>query len=236
MTENAARGLPAPSRHRHADPALRRRRLRHAAVHPRRRPRGHARADELHQPRARCVRDGRRLHHRAADESSQRAVRRLPADRLRRNGAARRAPRAHALPADVRAAAPRPGPVLDRPRVHGRDGGRLLRRLDAAEHPAAAMAVRAAADRGGRDRQVPALHHRHLRAADRRAAVDPFAHALRQPPARIGRRSAHRRAGSVSMSIASSSSPSRSDRGSRGSAAHSAPKCSGSTRRSRSSS
>ena len=45
---------------------------------------GDAGADELHQPRARRVRDGRRLRHGAADEPRRRAVPRLPAARLRR--------------------------------------------------------------------------------------------------------------------------------------------------------
>ena len=39
------------------------------------------------------------------------------------------------------------------------------------------------------------LHRRRLRAADDRAAVGAVAHALRQPPARVGRRSARRRGG-----------------------------------------
>ena len=38
-------------------------------------------------------------------------------------------------------AAPRPGAVLDRPRLHGRDRRRLRGRLDAAEHRAAAVAA-----------------------------------------------------------------------------------------------
>ena len=75
---------------------------------------------------------------------ARRAVPRLPADRLRRHRAARRAARAHALPADVRAAAPRPGAVLDRPGLHGGDRGRLRRRLDAAEHPPARRGCRGA--------------------------------------------------------------------------------------------
>ena len=66
-----------------ADPPVRRHRLRHAAVRARRRPGGDARADELHQPRARRVRDGRRLRHGAADEPRRLAVPRLPAARLR---------------------------------------------------------------------------------------------------------------------------------------------------------
>ena len=178
---------------RHADPPVRRHRLRHAALHPCRRPRGHAGVDEFHQPRARRVRDGRRLHHGAAHEPRRRAVPGLPADRLRRHRAARRAARADALPADVRAAAPRPGAVLDRPGVHGGHRRRLLRRLDAAEHPAARLAAGTTADRGGRRRQVPALHRRRLRVAHGRAAVGAVADALRQPPARLGRRSARRR-------------------------------------------
>ena len=75
---------------------------------------------------------------------ARRAVPGLPADRLRRHRAARRAARAHALPADVRAAAPRPGAVLDRPRLHGGHRGRLRRRLDAAEHPPARRGCRGA--------------------------------------------------------------------------------------------
>ena len=92
------------------------------------------------------------------------------------------------------------------------------------------------ADRGGRHRQVPALHHRRLRPADGRAAVGAVAHALRQPPAR--RRSTTRAspAASASTSTASSCSPSPSARASPASAARSAPRCSGSTRPSRSSS
>ena len=57
-----------------ADPAVRRHRLRHAAVRAGRRPGRDAGADELHQPRARRLRDGRRLRHGAADEPRRRAV------------------------------------------------------------------------------------------------------------------------------------------------------------------
>ena len=83
-------------------------------------------------------------------------------------GAARRGARADALPAHVRPAAPRPGAVLDRPGLHGGDRGRLLRRLDAAEHPAAGLAAGPLRHRVGRHRPLPPLHHRRLRGAGAR--------------------------------------------------------------------
>ncbi len=86
------------------------------------------------------------------------------AARLRRGRRCRGAARAHAVPADVRQAAPRPGAVLDRPGLHGGGGHRLLRRLVAAEHPPARVAARAHRDRRRRAAAghgpLPALHHR----------------------------------------------------------------------------
>ena len=104
------------------------------------------------------------------------AVPGLPAAGLRRHRGCRRAARAHAVPADVRQAAPRPGAVLDRPGLHGGGGGRLLRRLVAADHAAARLAARALRDRqrrlAARHGRVPAVHHRRLRGAGAGAAGD----------------------------------------------------------------
>ena len=65
-------------------------------------------------------------------------------------------------------AAPGPGAVLDRPGVHGGGGGRLLRRLDAADHPAARVAAgphrRSSWRRHG---PLPPVHHRRVRARSR---------------------------------------------------------------------
>ena len=58
-----------------------------------------------------------------------------------------------------------------------------------------------------RHRPLPAVHHRDLRPADGRAATGPGAHALRQPAARRGRRSArgararHQRAAGVRLHL-----------------------------------
>ena len=71
----------------HADDPLRRHRLRDAAVPDRQRARGHARADELHQPRARRVRDGGRLSRGGAVEPDGRAV---PRRRCRSRSCSRR--------------------------------------------------------------------------------------------------------------------------------------------------
>ena len=68
------------------------------------------------------------------------------------------------------------------------------------------------------------------------AAVDLVAHAFRQPPARCRSTIRVSPAASASTSTASSSPPSPSAPGSPASAARSAPRCSASTRRSRSSS
>ena len=144
--------------------------------------------------------------------------------------------RADALPAHVRAAASRPGAVLDRPGLHGGDGGRLLRRLDAAEHPGAGVAAGPLRHRVDRHRPLSPLHHRRLRGAGAGAAMGAGANALRQPPARRRRRPARGAAASAWTSTASSSRPSSSAAAWPDSAARSAPRCSDSTRRSRSSS
>ena len=68
-----------------ADPPLRRHRLRHAAVRAGRRAGRDAGLDELHQPRARRVRDGGRLRHGAADETRRRALPGHPAAGLPRS-------------------------------------------------------------------------------------------------------------------------------------------------------
>ena len=81
---------PAPAAVRgswHADNPFRRHRLRHAAVRARLRTCGDARADELRQPRARRLRDGRRLRHRRADAALRRALSR---DASRRRSSFRR--------------------------------------------------------------------------------------------------------------------------------------------------
>ena len=87
-----------------------------------------------------------------------------------------------------------------------------------------------------RHRPLSAADHRHLRPADHRAAVHPRQHALRQPPARRGRRQPRGGRARASTSTGFSRSPSPSAPASPVSAARSAPKSSGSTRPSRSSS
>ena len=75
------------------------------------------------------------------------AVSRLPAGGLRADRGGRCAARAHAVPADVRQAAPRPGAVLDRPHVHGGGRGGLPGRLVAADGATAGVAAHALRDR-----------------------------------------------------------------------------------------
>ena len=112
-----------------------------------------------------------------------------------------RAARADALPAALRAAAPRPGAVLDRPRVHGGGGDRLLLRRDAAVRQAAAVPDRTAS-------RSPASASASTGCSSSSSAaslavglqLDADAHALRQPAARGRRRPARRAAASASTS------------------------------------
>jgi hypothetical protein len=88
----------------------------------------------------------------------------LPAGGLRVTALARRRAGAHALPADVRQAAPRPGAVLDRPDLHGRGRGGLRDRLAAEERADARVAARPLRDRqrclDAGHGPLPAVHHR----------------------------------------------------------------------------
>ena len=223
----------------HADPALRRHRLRHAAVRAGRRAGGDAGADELHQPRARRLRDGRRLRHRAADEPRRRAVPRLPADRLRRRR------RCSARCSSARST----GRCTRRPHLDqvlfsiglvfmAVDGGRLLRRLACSRTSSCRRGCRVASTSSAVGiGTLPALHHRRLRGCWRsalqwvlsrtrfgsrlRAAVDDprVASGLGLDVNRIFLADLRRRLAAWPAS-----------------AARSAPRCSGSIRRSRSSS
>ncbi len=230
-------GEPPSQGPAHADDPVRRRRLRHAAVRAGERAFGDAGADELHQPRPRRLRHGRRLCHGADDGAPRRAVPRHPAGRVSRPGDPRRRPRAHALPPALWREPARPGPVHHRPRADG-DADRQFpaRRRGAAGQPAA-VALRP------------------LRLLRRRAsaaiACSSSGSAARSPPrcssfwsARASARSFARRSttrasptGSASTSTASSRSPSRSAAALPASAARWRPTSSAaSTRRSRSSS
>ena len=103
---SGARRTPGQRRNGvHADDPVRRRRLRHAAVRAGLRACGDAGVDELRQPRARRLRHGGRLRHRAADEPARRAVPGLPAGGLRDRGGPRPRARAHALSSTCMAAA-----------------------------------------------------------------------------------------------------------------------------------
>ena len=84
----------------------------------------------------------------------------------------------------------RPGAVLDRPRLHGGRGGRLYAWARSSSSSSCRPGCRAASTSSASSRPLPLLHHRRLRRARRRAAARPAPHALRQPAARGGRRSA----------------------------------------------
>ena len=180
---------------RHADPPLRRHRLRHAAVRARRRARGDARADELHQPRARRVRDGGRLHHGAADEPRRRAVPRLPAARLPRRRALLGAVLEPTLYRRMYApAAPRPGAVLDRPRLHGGDRRSTTSSARRSRTSSCPPGCRAASTSAG---SASARYRLFIIVVCALLALalqcGAGAHPLRQPAARRGRRPARRR-------------------------------------------
>ena len=158
------------------------------------------------------------------------------ADRVSRQRGHRRAARTHALCPCLPQAAPRPGAVLDRPRLHVGGGGRLCRGLEPADRADSRPACKANSISRHRHRPLPAAHHRSLRPADDRAAIDPRQDALRQPAARRGRRqprgarARHQRQPDLLAHLR------RRLAAWPGSAARSAPRCSGSIRPSRSSS
>ena len=169
-------------------------------------PGGDAGVDELHQPRARRVRDGRRLPDGAADEPARRAVPGLPAARVRRRR--RRSARCSSARCTGRCTRK---PHLDQVLF---SIGLVFMAVAAVDYFVGSQQqivqlpawLRGRFDiAGGRHRQLPAVHHRRLRAADAAAAVGAVAHALRQPAARRGRRPARRRRPRASTSTASSS-------------------------------
>ena len=199
---------------------VRRRRLRHAAVRAGLRAGGDAGADELRQPRAWRVRHGRRLCLRGAGQPIT-AGRSSPRCRWRLSSSAAIGVVLErlALPPSLHPQPSRPGAVHRRPRLHVGGGGRLHHGLVADLHQAAGGAGRAVRFLRRRHRPLPADDHRDLRPADRGAATDPGAHAVRQPAARGGGRSARRQSGSASTCRRCSPSPLRSAAALPGSAA-----------------
>ena len=88
--------------------------------------------DEFHQPRARRVRDARRLRVRRADVARGSAFPRDAAGRLSGAGRRRHRARADAVSAAVQGDPSRSGDVLHRPRVHVSGGGGVVLRAVAA--------------------------------------------------------------------------------------------------------
>ena len=158
------------------------------------RPGGDARADELRQPRARRLRHGRRLRHRAADGPlpACRSCSRLPLAFLVPAVVGAIAG-AHALPADVQA-------VATSTTCSSRSASSSWRSRRSTTSWARSSSIiklpswlQRAASRspGSRHRQVPALHHRRLRLLlTGILQLGAGAHALRQPAARRRRRPA----------------------------------------------
>ena len=156
-------------------------------------------------------------------------------------GAAGRGAGAHAVPAAVPQAAPGPGAVLHRPGLHGGGRGRLLRGLHPADHPAARVAASGRTEIGSGAWTLGMGHYRLFIIAVCAALTVVLQyvlsqHALRQPPARLGRRPArgrrpgHQRQRGVPLHLRLRLRPGRAW------AARWAPRCWGWTRPSRSSS
>ncbi len=141
---------------------------------------------------------------------------------------------AHALRSRLSPKPSRPGAVHHRSRFHVGRRGRLRHGLVAAIRPDSGSAARPVHRVRHRHEQISAAHHPDLRPADARLAIDGRQDAVRQPPARRGRRSARGARASASMSARSSRSRSRSAPGSPDLAARSALKFSASIRPSRS--
>ena len=139
--------------------------------------------DELRQPRAWRLRHGRRLRHRRADEPlGVPFLACLPLGLPRRPRCSapslERTLYRHLYARDP----PRPGAVLDRPRLHVRRGRRLRRGLAAADHPAARRCCRAASRSSACSIGVYRLFLIVVCGVLAvGAAIDPGAHALRQP-------------------------------------------------------
>src|SRR6185437_10910412 len=96
----------------------------------------------------------------------------------------------HALRACLRPAASRSGAVHDRSGVHVGRGDRLRHGLLSAVHTDPRSAARAVQCFRHRHGQIPPAYHRDLRRAHVGAAAHPQQDAVRQPPARGGRRPA----------------------------------------------
>src|SRR5258705_8111475 len=198
----AIRGSPASHDHAVHHP-VRRRRLRHAAVRAGLRACGNARTDEFRQPCAwRVCHDGR-LCLRGPGQSIRLAVLCSLAAGVCRQRDDRRGAGALALSASLQPQPSRSGAVQRRPRLHVGGGGRLHHGIIAGFHQTSGRARWSIRPLRGRYRPLPADDHRDLRPADRGAATGTGTHAVRQPVAGGGGRSArgnwarHQRAAGV---------------------------------------
>ena len=214
-----SKGLPEAYSHDHAvHHPVRRRRLRHAAVRAGLRTGGHARADEFRQSRAWRLRHGRRLCLRGAGQPVRLAVlRSLPlafvASAADRRGAGARAVSSPLHRSHLDQVLFTIGLVFMSVAAvdYIMGSSRIFIKLPAALEGQIRFLRR-------RHRPLPADDHRDLRPADRGAATGAGAHAIRQPAARGGGRSArgkrarHQRAAGVRVHLCVRLRPCRSRR------------------------